>query len=189
MELEKENARLKRLVADISLDNAILPKEHRDDVKEALLKKVISPVMHCQAAEQAQQVLAVSERRVCRVLGQLRSTQRYDKGISEDEEILRTRSIALTSQHGWYSYRRVTAMLSLEGWRVHHERVKRIWLREGLKVPLKQPKRGCLWLNDSSNVHLRPQLPMHVWSHDFVQDHTQNGNPFRILPAPYRRHR
>ena len=56
--------------------------------------------MRRQAAEQAQQVLAVSERRVCWVLGQPRSTQRYDKGIPDDEEILRTRIIALVSWHG-----------------------------------------------------------------------------------------
>jgi transposase InsO family protein len=151
---------------------------------------VISPAMRRQAAEQAQQVLAVSERRVCRVLGQPRTTQRYDKGIPDDEEILRTRIIALASQYGRYGYRRVTAMLSLEGWRVNHKRVERtlapaasadVWRREGLKVPLKQPKRGRLWLNDGSIVRLRPQFPMHVWSYDFVQDHTQDGNPFRIL--------
>lgn len=137
--------------------------------------------MRRQAGEQAQQVLAVSERRVCRVLGQPRSTQRYDKSIPDDEEILRTRIVALASQYGRYGYRRITAMLSLEGWRVNHKRVERIWRQEGLKVPPRQPKRGRLWLNDGSIVRLRPQFPMHVWSYDFVQDHTQDGNPFRIL--------
>jgi putative transposase len=87
----------------------------------------------------------------------------------------------LASQYGRYGYRRVMAMLFLEGWRVNHKRVERIWQQEGLKVPPKQPKRGRLWLNDGSIVRLRPQFPMHVWSYDFVQDHTQDGNPFRIL--------
>ena len=142
---------------------------------------MISPAIRRQAAEQAQQVLGVSERRVCRVLGQPRSTQRYDKSIPDDGETLRNRIVALASQYGRYGYRRVTAMLSLEGWKVNHKRVERIWRQEGLKVPLKQPKRGRLWLNDGSIVRLQPQFPMHVWSYDFVQDHTQDGNPFRIL--------
>ena len=44
----------------------------------------------------------------------------------------------------------------------------RIWRREGLKVPTKQPKRGRLWLNDGSCIRLRPKRPNHVWSYDFV---------------------
>jgi hypothetical protein len=34
------------------------------------------------------------------------------------------------------------------GWVVNNKRVERIWRREGLKVPKKQPKRGRLWLTD-----------------------------------------
>jgi putative transposase len=142
---------------------------------------VISPAMRRQAAEQAQQELAVSERRVCRVIGQPRATQRYNKRIQDDEEILSARIVALASQYGRYGYRRITAMLSMEGWRVNHKRVERIWRQEGLKVPPKQPKRSRLWLNDGSIVRLRPEFPKHVWSYDFMQDHTQDGNPFRIL--------
>jgi putative transposase len=142
---------------------------------------VISPAMRRQAAEQAQQELAVSERRVCRVIGQPRATQRYNKRIQDDEEILSARIVALASQYGRYGYRRITAMLSMEGWRVNHKRVERIWRQEGLKVPPKHPKRGRLWLNDGSIVRLRPEFPKHVWSYDFMQDHTQDGNPFRIL--------
>ena len=137
--------------------------------------------MRRQAAEKVQQELAVPERRVCRVLGQPRSTQRYNQHHPDDEEVLTARIVALASQYGRYGYRRITAMLSLEGWRVNHKRVERIWRQEGLKVPSKQPKRGRLWLNDGSIIRLRPEFPKHVWSYDFMQDHTQDGNPFRIL--------
>ena len=64
---------------------------------------------------------------------------------------------------------------------VNHKRVERIWRREGLKVPPKQPKRGRLWLNDGSCIRLWPVYTNHVWSYDFMQDHTHNGLPFRIL--------
>jgi len=126
-------------------------------------------------------VLDVSERRTCRVLGQHRSTQRYDKHLANDDEILRARIVDLASQYGRYGYRRVTALLRNEDWVVNHKRVERIWRREGLKVPQKQPKRGCLWLNDGSVVRLWPLFPKHVWSYDFMEDRTHNGVKFRIL--------
>ena len=123
----------------------------------------------------------MSERRVCRVLGQPRSTQRYNKSVADDEEILTARILALASQYGRYGYRRITAMLRQEGRQVNHKRVERIWRWEGLKVPQKQPKRGRLWLNDGSIVRLRAEFPKHVWSYDFMEDRTHNGVKFRIL--------
>jgi len=59
--------------------------------------------------------------------------------------------------------------------------VERIWRREGLKVPQKQPKRGRLWLSDGSCIRLRPEHKDHVWSYDFVEDRTANGKKFRTL--------
>jgi transposase InsO family protein len=64
---------------------------------------------------------------------------------------------------------------------VNVKRVERIWRREGLKVPQKQPKRGRLWLYDGSCIRLRPEYPNHVWSYDFVEDRTHNGRKFRML--------
>jgi transposase InsO family protein len=59
--------------------------------------------------------------------------------------------------------------------------VARIWRREGLKVPSRQPRRGRLWLNDGSCVRLRPQYRHHVWAYDFVQDRTHDGRKLRLL--------
>jgi transposase InsO family protein len=89
--------------------------------------------------------------------------------------------IRLASRYGRYGYRRITAMLRVEGWIVNHKRVERIWRREGLKVPKKQPKRGRLWLNDGSCIRLRPSWPNHVWAYDFVQARTHDGKAFRML--------
>jgi transposase InsO family protein len=89
--------------------------------------------------------------------------------------------IRLAEQYGRYGYRRITALLQREGWDVNSKRVERIWRREGLKVPQKQPKRGRLWFNDGSCVRLRPQHKDHVWSYDFVADRTHDGRAFRML--------
>ena len=72
-------------------------------------------------------------------------------------------------------------MLRQEGWQVNHKRVERIWRREGLKVPQKQPKRRRLWLNDGSRIRLRPQSKDYVWSYDFLIARTTEGRAFRIL--------
>ena len=90
--------------------------------------------------------LGVSERRACRVLGQARSTQRHRPRVAPDEARLVARIVELAREYGRYGYRRITALLRLEGWRVNAKRVQRIWRQEGLKVPRRQPKRGRLWL-------------------------------------------
>ena len=72
-------------------------------------------------------------------------------------------------------------MLQGESWQVNHKRVERIWRKEGLKVPQKQPKRGRLWLNDGSCIRLRPEHKDHVWSYDFLMARTADGRSFRIL--------
>ena len=125
--------------------------------------------------------LGVSERRACRVIGQARTTQRRELRASEVEERLTEEVVDLASRFGRYGYRTVTGLLRLSGWRVNHKRVERIWKKEGLKVPRKQPKRSRLWLNDGSCIRLRPEHKDHVWSYDFVHDRTHNGRPLKIL--------
>ena len=72
-------------------------------------------------------------------------------------------------------------MLRGAGWQVSDGRIERLWRREGLKVPRKQPKKGRLWLNDGSCIRLRPEYRDHVWSYDFVHHRTDDGKAFRTL--------
>jgi putative transposase len=123
----------------------------------------------------------ISQRRACRVLGQARATQRRIPCTDCEEDRLVACIIDLATKYGRYGYRRITALLRNEGWRVNHKRVERIWRREGLKVPKRQPKRSRLWLNDGSCIRLRPEHKDHVWSYDFVKSRTADGRAFRIL--------
>jgi putative transposase len=125
--------------------------------------------------------LRVSERRACKVLGQPRSTQRSIPKEKQDEQALTEAVINLAKDYGRYGYRRITALLRNDGWKVNHKRVERIWRREGLKVPRKQPKRRRLWLNDGSCIRLKPEYKNHVWSYDFVFERTSNGKAMKIL--------
>ena len=115
------------------------------------------------------------------MLSQPRSTQRYLPRMRDGEALLTERMIELATKYGRYGYRRITALLQIEGFQVNHKRVERIGRREGLKVPPKQPKRKRLWLNDGSCVRLRPQFKDHVWSYDFVATRTEDGRALRIL--------
>lgn len=115
------------------------------------------------------------------MLGQHRSTQRRIPRGRPDEEHLVADMIELARQYGRYGYRRVAVLLREAGWSVSDGRIERLWRREGLKVPHKQPKKGRLWLNDGSCVRLRPEHRNHVWSYDFVHCRTDDGKAFRTL--------
>ena len=165
---------MKRTIADLALDKQIL--------KEAARGKLLSPSRRRMCVERVQRVLpSVSERRACRVINQPRPTQRRVLMLRDDEESLTADIINLAIRFGRYGYRRITALLRDQGWQVNHKRVERIWRREGLKVPMKQPKRGRLWLNDGSCIRLRPERKGHVWAYDFVACRTEDGRAVRML--------
>ncbi|HVJ71375.1 MAG TPA: IS3 family transposase [Sphingomicrobium sp.] len=172
-DLETENARLRKAIADLTLDKLIL--------KEAAFGKLVSPARRRVCIDHVRGQLAISERRVCAALGQHRSTQRKTPRGRDDEEALTSDIVELARRYGRYGYRKVTALLRDAGWLVNDKRVERIWRQEGLKVPKKQPKRGRLWLEDGSCIRLRPEHRNHVWSYDFVEDRTHDGRKFRML--------
>ena len=124
--------------------------------------------------------MGVSERRVCRVLGQPRSTQRRQPQPNQEEERLVKDMVKLARQYGRYGYRRITALLGEQGWIVNHKRIERLWRLEGLKVPKKQPKRRRLWFNDGSCVRHRAERKNHGWSYDFVETRTADGRKGRM---------
>ncbi|MCP9482656.1 IS3 family transposase [Shimia sp. CNT1-13L.2] len=171
--LKKENERLRKAVSDLTLDKLIL--------KEAAPGKLLSPARRRACIDLIRSEMKVSERRICRLLGQHRSTQRYQPQGREDEEQLVEDMIELAREYGGYGYRRVAALLQDAGWQVSTGRVERLWKREGLKVPSKQPKKGRLWLNDGSCIRLRSEHRNHVWSYDFVHCRTDDGKAFRTL--------
>ena len=100
---------------------------------------------------------------------------------ADDEQLVRDRIVELAREYGRYGYRRVTALMRMEGGLVNHKRVQRIWRSEGLKVPKRQPKRARLWFNDGSCIRLQPERKNHVWAYDFIHDRTHDGRSMRML--------
>ena len=114
--------------------------------------------------------------------------QRHQVKPRDDDALLTQAVTFLATKYGRYGYRRITALLRQDGWRVNHKRVECIWRREGLKVPQKQPKRARLWFNDGSCIRKRPEYKNHVWSVDFIFDlgESQNIAGFKYLPDQQR---
>ena len=123
-DLGKENARLRRAISDLTLDELILHRKLPGETSE--------PRAPGRCINHIRTMMPVSERRPSRVLEQHRSTQRKAPRRADDKAGLIKDIIALAQQYGRYSYRRATALLRDAGWHVNRKRVERIWRREGL---------------------------------------------------------
>ena len=126
------------------------------------------------------QRLNTSERRTCAVLGVSRSSLHYKAKI-QDDDALRLAMIRLAKKYGRYGSRKITEFLQMEGWRVNHKKVERLWREEGLKLPERHKKNKRLYHKDSSVIRLRPTHANHVWAIDFVHDKLSNGKPYKML--------
>ena len=123
--------------------------------------------------------LEYPERRGCELVGVSRSVVRYMPLEREGESELRDRIKRLSRRHKRYGYRRVTALLRREGLIVNHKRVHRLWKEEGLALPRKRPKRRRAGV--TVEMVNKATYRDHVWTYDFVEDRTDNGNKLRML--------
>lgn len=141
----------------------------------------MSPSRKRTAVDELRSSFAVSERRACEVVGQPRSSQRYEAQVREDEPRLVTRMLELVRRYPRYGYRRITAKLRQEGWSVNAKRIYRLWRREGLKVPKKKRKKRRLG-SSKNGCHRRKAENMNdVWAWDFVFDRTTRGSQLKWL--------
>ena len=110
-----------------------------------------------------------------------RSSFRYKSAPKNDEEELRLALVKLAKRYGRYGYRKIAALLRVDGWTVNHKKVERIWREEGLQLPKRHKKRRRLYHKDSSVIRLRPLHPNHIWSVDFVHDKLSSGRSYKML--------
>ena len=123
--------------------------------------------------------LDYSERRACQLVGISRSSARYTPKPQPEEVAFRQQVRQLAHKHPNYGYRRITVILRREGSQVNNKRVQRIWQAEGLQLPRRKPrKRRC---GPKGEVVHKAQYRNHVWSYDFLEEHTVKGKRLRIL--------
>jgi transposase InsO family protein len=128
-----------------------------------------------------QKEFGVSERRACRVTGQQRATQRYQRRIVSDEAQLVKEMRVHAAKHPRFGSPRILSLLTTHGWRVNHKRVERLWRLEGLKVPQRQRKRRRLGHSANSCSRRKAERRNHVWTYDFVMDRTEDGKRLKLL--------
>ncbi|HCB2860461.1 TPA: IS3 family transposase [Klebsiella aerogenes] len=157
-QLEEENLRLKKLVADLSLDKAML--------QDVLAKKTDAGASARMGPGPAG-ALRVS-----------RSSFRY-RSVAADDSALRLRIREITETRVHYGYRRVHVMLRREGWRDNHKRIYRLYSEQGLSLRLKRSRRN----KSAQRRQPQPQglYPNHVWGMDFVSDALFDGRRLRLL--------
>jgi putative transposase len=126
--------------------------------------------------------LGVSERWACRVVGQHRSTERYEPKRPDDDQALRAALRAFSVDHPRWGYRRAHHQLRQDGWAVNRKRVQRLWREEGLRVPARKRKRRRLGdsTTETAARRLRAERPGHVWAFDFQFDQTADGRALKM---------
>lgn len=129
------------------------------------------------AAEWAQSVFHVSERRVCKVIPIFRSVKRYQ--ITErNDEPFRSAIKDLAQSRPRYGYKRIMVLMRRQGYKIGKNKTYRIYKEEGLQVRTKRRKK--------TTSKLRIQLPRpkrinRIWSMDFVHDKLADQSKFRML--------
>lgn len=141
----------------------------------------MSPARKREAVTRLRDELGLSERRACLVLSQPRSTHRRRPKPRDDEASLVKRMLELVRERPRFGYRRIAALLRREGWRASDTRIRRLWRREGLKVPQKKRKRRRLGTSANSCDRRRAEHKDDVWTWDFVFDRTVSGSPLKWL--------
>lgn len=119
--LREENAKLKRVVADLTLDKHIL--------NEIVRKKSLRPARKRTLVDWVQDAYGASLSRACRLLDISRALYGY-QSCRPDQEALRLRLRELAQSRPRYGYRRVHVLLRREGWFVNMKRVRRLYRLE-----------------------------------------------------------
>lgn len=145
---------------------------------------MVSPARRREAVSYLVRRHKVSQRRACQVVGQHRSTQRYERVQPEYEKKLVFAMNDLAASHPRYGYRRIWALLRTDGWEVNKKRIERLWRLEGHRVPPRRQKASGkrAFGTDEHSIWMLPATrPGHVWSYDFMSFRLPTGGHVRIL--------
>ena len=174
-QLQEENTRLKRVVAELTLDKVML--------QDVLGKKFSSPRGKRPMVIYLCQHYGVSERRSCRTLRFNRTTHLY-QSHRDPRTALRQRLRELSQSRVRDGYLKLLVLLKREGWPVGKKLVYRLYREEGLTLEPRSLRRRKAVVTRREVIHAK--RPNDVWSVDFVADQLADGRRFRALDGPRR---
>jgi putative transposase len=137
---------------------------------------MVDPQEKRTAIARLRQEHGASERRACGLVGQPRSTQRYQRKTKTDDG-LREQVAQVAAERPRFGYRRITALLRHRGVKVWHGRVHRIMKELRLQVPRRKRKR----LHGTKPAEQFIGRPNQRWGMDFVSDSLTDSRTFRAL--------
>jgi transposase InsO family protein len=126
-------------------------------------------------------VLRVSERHACRVIGQHRSTQRRPEPPNPYRDRLVKRMRCLAQANPRRGRKHILDLLHAEGWRVGTRLMKRLWRSEGLLVPQRRRKRRRIGTCERGIMRRKAMMKNEVWGLDFIHDTTVGGRSLKML--------
>ncbi|MBE0651736.1 MAG: IS3 family transposase [Bacteroidales bacterium] len=167
-QLEEKNIKLKKIVADLSLDKQIL---------QDVLKKALTPYQ-LKLVRGLIEEYRVSIRKACQIIMLRRSVWYYRKK-NKDDSIIRMRMKEKAMVRVRYGFWRIFTLLRREGFRDNHKRVYRIYRLEGLNLRSKRHHHSRSWEHRLERITL--EKVNQCWSMDFVSDQLSDGRRFRVL--------
>ncbi|MCF2521145.1 IS3 family transposase [Dyadobacter sp. CY351] len=167
-DLEEENSRLKKMFADLSLDNQIL--------KEPVRKKGLGSAAKRELTEEIVREHNIAVSRACKIVNLVRSQYYYSSKRDDSEVIESLQDLAF--KHPSYGFRKLFAYLRRSGKLWNHKRVHRIY--QVLK--LNKRRKGKRRLPDRVKQPLvQPAQVNETWSVDFMSDSMIGNRKFRTF--------
>ncbi|MER9262527.1 IS3 family transposase [Mesorhizobium sp. M0619] len=166
---EEENAKLKKLLAEQMLDNAIL--------KDVAAQKMVTPDAKRCAVAHACDRHGVSQRRACKALFVDRSSVRYTS-IRSDDAAVRAAMKTVAAERRRFGYRRIHIMLERQGIVMNQKKLRRLYREEKLQVRKRGGRKRAL---GTRRPMIAPGRTNERWSLDFVSDAFTDGRRFRVL--------
>jgi putative transposase len=124
------------------------------------------------------EVLDISERHACRLVGLSRTSYREPPSTDMATRELSTRIVELAHERRRFGYRRIHDLLTREGYAVNHKRVWRLYRMNDLAV---RKRRKCKRVRNERMPLLQPTGVNQVWSLDFVMDSLASGRRIKCL--------
>jgi len=166
-ELEQENAKLKRLLAEAHLDMSALSRG-----------KALAPQVKREAIGKMIEQHHLSERRACRLVGLSRDAYRHPPVPSALNAELRGKIVELAHVRRRFGYRRLHDLLRPEYPQINPKRVYRLYREAQLAVR----KRRKAKRPSGERQPLMPARTINeVWSMDFVADSLTTGRRIKLL--------
>lgn len=101
--------------------------------------------------------------------------------MTNRDDALGIRIDELVYENPRFGYRRITALLRLEGWQINPKRVHKIWKQKGYRVGPARKQHRTGGNSDNACNKKRAAFKNDVWAYDFIFDRLENGRPLKIL--------